>query len=399
MESTEWIVKRIKEISLKHRNRTAGEASVKACMDEMAEELGLWSDAVIKDEFEFHPRAFIGSIALMSFLDVCAVACLWAARIFGLRIYYYVSPALFLISLCLIVFEFALYRRPFDLLYPKRRSFNVFSVIKAGNGSRGKLIFCAHADAAYEMRMLAGLEARQFAALAAMGIIGMISFLVFGIINAFGAMGPGLTETLLAVETAFIPVFVPWFFFADWDVVADGANDDLTGCCIAMSIMKELHDKGVRPDHTDVCCLITDGEESGLRGAWAFAEKHKRELEKSMVIAVDTIHDAGELSIYHRGINFTRRNSPEVCGLIRRAGRECGADIPKTGFYPGANDADAFSRVGVRAAGLCAVPHRPPEYYHTRRDTWENIEPDCIELTRKVLMKAIELADGEDNIF
>ena len=191
-------------------------------------------------------------------------------------------------------------------------------------------------------------------------------------------------------------LYIPWLFFINWRVVVDGANDNLTGCYIAMSILKEMAENDERMDHTDVCVLITDGEESGLRGALAYAEAHRQELleSNSIVIALDTIHDPKELAIYHRGVNFTQKNSPEVCELLHDAGLACGRNLPYAGFYPGGTDAEAFSRYGIRAAGLCAVQHTPSAYYHTRRDTWDNLNEEGIAITRDVVKAAIQVFDG-----
>ena len=63
------------------------------------------------------------------------------------------------------------------------------------------------------------------------------------------------------------------------------------------SEMAEMADKDIRYEDTDVCCLITDGEESGLRGARAFANEFVEEMLSinTVVIAPDTIHSIEEL--------------------------------------------------------------------------------------------------------
>jgi putative aminopeptidase FrvX len=225
--------------------------------------------------------------------------------------------------------------------------------------------------------------------------IGVIVSLGFGILN----LALPLPDTALlafgTIEAVLLLAFIPFLFFVNWRTITDGANDNLTSCYLGMSILKEMADQGERLEHTDVCCLVTDGEESGLRGALCYAKAHRQELmdTNTLVIAADTIHDANELMIYHRGVNFTQQNSREVCELLHRAGLSCGVDLPYTGFYLGATDAEAFSRYGIKAAALCAVSHKPSFYYHTRFDTWDNLDEGCIELTRNILKSAITLYD------
>lgn len=392
---TEWAVGRIKEISTWFKGRKAGESSVKNCLDHMAAELKNWSDSVKRAPFSFHPHAFALSLPLMGAFDILAVISLWIAFFSGSPVFRALDPVFFFSAFLTLVFEFALYRRPLDRLLPKRHSFNVFAVRRAKAEPRRRVILCAHADSAYEMPMLCRLSPRLSCLIIFTAGLGMTALLIAGVLNAAGVFGERTPLALAIVQTAFLPSFIPFLFFVDWKTVVDGANDDLSGCLIAMGIMKEMHENSVRLAHTDVCCLITDGEECGLRGAMAFAEKHRDELEKAVVVAIDTIHDENEIRIYHRGINFTQRNSAKVCGLIRRAGLECGVDIPNTGFYPGATDADAFSRCGIPAAAICAVPHRPSTFYHNRRDTWENLSPECMELTGKIVRRLLKIIDEE----
>lgn len=93
--------------------------------------------------------------------------------------------------------------------------------------------------------------------------------------------------------------------------------------------------------------------------------------------------------VYPRGINGTQKNNEQLCSLIQKAGKNCGVPIGRAGFYPGANDADAFSRYGIKAAGLCGVRHKPSKYYHTRFDGWDNLDMDCVEKTRLILREAV----------
>ena len=151
--------------------------------------------------------------------------------------------------------------------------------------------------------------------------------------------------------------------------------------------------KDIRYDDTEICCLITDGEESGLRRTRAFANDNVEELLalNTIVIALDTIHSIEELKIFSRGINYTESNSEEVCNLLYFSGLKNGLDIPTAEFYPGANDSEAFSSVGIKAAAICGVAFTPQDYYHAVKDTYTNLNPECIALIRNVLKDAIDM--------
>ena len=397
-EYTTWITEQIRKICETYKNRTAGSESVRSAMRYMAGQLQSWSDSVKESAFTLHPHAFIASMGVHVFCDICATICFVLSVLFSSRLFAFISPLFFMTALLAAVFQYIRYDRLFDPLYPKREGINVFAVRKAQKTANQRIIFCGHADAAFEMPVfLRPKMAWAVYLLTLLANIGLLMGLTVGVLNLLIAIPSHTLKILAITETCFVPFYVPFFFFVRWNVVADGANDNLTGCYLSMSILKKMADEDIRLDHTDVCCLITDGEESGLRGAMAYAEANKRELleTNSIIIAVDTIRETDQLAIYHRGINFTQKNDPAVCELLHRAGLTCGIDLPYAKFYPGASDAEAFSRNGVPAAAICAVRHSTVSYYHTREDSWDNLDADCIETTRQILWNAAELFDKE----
>ena len=70
-----------------------------------------------------------------------------------------------------------------------------------------------------------------------------------------------------------------YYFFR----IADGANDNLSACFVVMSVLKEMKEKNIRYENTEVCCLITGSEEAGLRGALAYAQRHRKELSNTEI--------------------------------------------------------------------------------------------------------------------
>ena len=394
-EQTRWIMDEIRHVCENYKRRVAGSQSVRACMNYMAEQLRGFSDRVVMEPFTLHPQAWIGSIALQGTLDILGVLCYWLGYSLSARAFTALSVLFFLGSILSWVFEYVLYGPAFDFLYPKKDAVNLFAERKAAGETKRRIILCGHADAAYEISFFQHeLKAWMIYLLILGADTGMFFCCGFGIAALAGTAGTAL-RVFGIVELVLLVCYIPWLFFINWRVVVDGANDNLTGCYIPMSILKEMAENDERLENTDVCCLITDGEESGLRGALAYAEAHRQELldSNTIVIALDTIHDPKELAIYHRGINFTQKNSPEVCELLHEAGLACGRDLPYAGFYPGATDAEAFSRYGIKAAGLCAVQHTPSTYYHTRHDSWDNLNPEGIEITRAVVYQALRIAD------
>lgn len=401
MDYIKYITDGIESICKNHKCRSAGYESVKTAQAEMAEAMKDCVDEIRTQQFEMHPKAFIGSIPLDAFISLTACA-------FFLAGVHYAKPWFFIISLILtiatatiIIVEYVLFRPFTDRFYPKKTGQNLYMVRKAKNAPKRRIILCGHADAAYEMPLL-----KHFPTVLLFICIGS-AFLYWAVnfIFCYLALADFLPHKVLQVfawiEIVNSILYAPLLFFVDWNTVVDGANDNLTGCFLAMSILREMADKDIRYDDTEICCLITDGEESALRGARAFANEYVEELLSlnTIVIAPDTVHSVEELRIFSRGINYTESNSEEVCNLLYFASLKNGLDIPTAEFYPGANDSEAFSAIGVKAAAICGVAFIPKDYYHNVNDTYTNLNPECIKLVRKILKDAIKMFTKVGNAF
>ncbi len=393
---TRWICEAIKDTCKKHGGRPGGSHGTKSAMLDMMREGAAYSDTAELYPFTMHPEAFIGSISLGAFFDVMGVNFFILFLIYPYPVLSFLSALLFFISVSVVFFEFFLYLPFTDRFYPERKSHNLLLTRRAEGMSRRKIILVGHCDSAYELPFINRRPRALFITLITGAALGKALGLLFGTLSIFFTPTGTVAVALGAVECALLVFFVPFLFFVNWDCVTDGANDNLTGCFLGLSILKEMNDGGERLSNTDLCCLITDGEESGLRGAFAFAKDKAREFREAntVVIAVDTIHDPKELMIYDRGINFTQKNGEVAKNLLKTAGRSLGIDIPLSPFYPGATDAEAFSRAGVEASAICAVSHEPCDYYHTESDTHTNLCEGGIELVRRILISAIKIYDS-----
>ena len=393
MDYIKYITDGIESICKNHKRRSAGCESVKTAQAEMSEAMKDCVDEMRTQQFEVHPHAFIGSIPLDAFLSL--VACVFfVSGVYSGRLWcYMLSIALTVFAMIIIVMEYILYRPFTDRFYPKKTGQNLYMVRKAKNTPKRRIILCGHSDAAWEMPILKHFPTVLiYICIGATLLYWAVNF-VFCNMALADFLSPGTLHVFAVIEIVNALLFAPMLFFVDWRTVVDGANDNLTGCYLGMSIIKEMADNDMRYDDTEVCCLITDGEECGLRGALAFAYENVEELLSlnTVVIAPDTIHSVEELRIFSRGINYTESNSEEVCNLLYFAAIKNGLDLPSAEFYPGANDSEAFSAIGVKSAAICGVAFTPQDYYHTVKDTYTNLNPECIELIRNVLKDAIDM--------
>ncbi len=405
----------IRYICENFKRRSPGSKSERDAQAYFKTELEKYADDVIMEDFKLHPHAFMGFIIIAVTLSLVSVAMYW---LFPTYIYpgsqraefilAAIPPVLMLFSILMFLFEFLFYAEFVDFLFPKRVSRNVFAVRKASGTTKRRIIFSGHADAANEWTFSLHGQIKTLAPIMGFSIVGMFFIFVVTLARLVSALKlgfvpeivSGLWKPLGIVMFVFVPFIFCMYFFINWRVVVDGANDNLSACYVAMGVLKEMADNDFRFSDTDVCCLITGSEEAGLRGAKAFAKKHKKELQdiETVAITLDTMREIEQMQIYTQGCTGTVKDSEAVGDLLFEAGKNNGLEMKRASIYPGAVDAEGFSKHGIRACGFCGVNHDPKTYYHTREDTWTNINEDCINLSLDICLEAAKLYHSKGGI-
>ncbi len=402
----DYMLSGIKHVCLNYKNRSAGSKSEKECQKYFKKELSNWADQVDEETFTLHPKAFMGSILLTGLINIVSVILFWLSIKIGSIILLVIGAVTILFSVLLNTTETFLYCRLFDFLFPKAVSKNIMAK-RAPNGEvKRRIIFGAHADAAYEMTYtLHGQLKTTLPVLigsslgSAFVLISNIMLFIHSLVNKRIAI-EGIWTTMGIIEIAFIPFFIAVVFFTNWSFVVDGANDNLSACYVAMSVLKEMKQKNLRFENTEVCCLITGSEEAGLRGSLAYSEQHAEELlsVETIFIALDTMRENDKLKSIIVGQNGLVKNSVAVGELLNEAGENCGKEIEQSKLIFGASDAESFSRKKIRSCGFCGADLKPQLYYHTRYDTWDNISEECLQLSLEICLEASRLYDQNEGI-
>lgn len=401
-----YMVSGIEHVCKTFKNRAAGSKAESDCQKYFAKELKEWSDDVRVEPFTLHPKAFLGWIILAVICGLISVATFWLYSTINSWILPLVGVLSITFAALMFIFEFGLYRKFIDKLFPKATSHNVFATRHSKNETKRRIIFGGHSDAPYELTYsyLGGKKLVYFVMLGAnCGILFLLitNIILFTMILLGGPVSiSGIWLVVGIIDLLFIPFFIANLFFINWRCITDGANDNLSGCYVAMSVIRELALNDKRLDNTEVCCFLSGSEESGLRGALEFSKKHKRDLEKieTIFIAIDTLRETHQLQIYTVGQNGLQKNCEKVGQLIYKSAKSCGYDLPIAKPFPGATDAEAFSRHGLKSCGLCGVDHNIQPYYHTRCDTWTNIDAGCLEISFNVCNAAAKLYDSSNGI-
>ena len=406
-DNLDYMLEGIRYVCEHFKARSPGSQSERDAQDFFKGELGKYADEVISEDYDVHPGAFFGFIPPAAIFSLLSIVFYWIGHKAG-NGFIVAAVVLMLIAVSMFVGEFMLYREFIDFLFPKKVSRNVYGVRKSTSEPTRRIIFGGHTDAVNEWRYSYLGEIKTLGPVMAGGVIGMLyiffvnlAYFIRILVNHYQPVAiTGVWKVLGIGMFVFAPFVFLIIFFINYKIVVDGANDNLSANYVALSVLKTLEEHDIRFEHTEVGCLLAGGEEAGIRGSRAFARKHKKELQEieTVFIAMDTQREIEAMAIYTIGCTGTVHADEAVGDLIHEAGLNCGIDIPRADLYPGAIDSDAFAQEGLMSAGLCGVNHNPKRYYHTREDTADNLNPECINLSLEICLEALRLYEENGGI-
>lgn len=349
------------------------------------------------ESYPVHPRAFYGWIYFTCAFVLIAMVCFFFAPVIGIP--------LILAGFTLTILEFGIYKKAIDRLFKEKTSHNVTAIKKCTGETKRRIIFNGHPDATWEWPVNYALGGVGFEGHAIIVTVSALYFLVLSIIAviknglSFGMpdMASPLTKAGL-IGLIFVPFVIGLFFMVNYKRVVDGANDNLTGCYMGIAVLKALKDEGIELENTEIGVILTGSEEIGLRGAKAWVEAHSDDFKDvpTFIYSFDTINDPKYLMANYRDLNATVKSDAEVCDLFVEAAEAVGIHCSKGMIPPlgGAVDAAAFTQGGFRAAGITGLNHKLERYYHTRLDTYTNMNKQGIADCFAATVKTLEMFDN-----
>jgi len=390
--NTTYMYDKVKYVINTFGKRNSGSVGERSAQEYYARELKKYTDKVVIENFEVHPLSFLGWIPISMF-----------SLLLGLIFYFFIPAiglAFSLFALIPMYSQLIRFKQWFDPFFPKKTSCNVYGT-KAPNGEiKRRIIFVGHTDAAWEFYWHYKFG---FKGLITIGLVTLVSgvFLLGISIVRFATtvfegiiLTPELWSLPFILGACIVPFVIFWLMmlkFSNFKEVVDGANDNLSANMVAMAVVKAMQEDGFALENTEIGILFTGSEEIGIRGAKAFVNKHAKEMNDvpTAIVNLETLRDIKYLSILRRDINATIKNDHDIERLILKACENLSYDVSLDVVEVGATDAAAFSQAGMKATTLVAMAHQLENYYHTRRDTWDNMNPEvmsnvldiCIETT------------------
>lgn len=409
-KSAQYMIDEITHICKNIPKRTPGEEGEKLACEYMADVLkkdgGCETSKV--EPFSLHPKSFYGWV----YITV-------TTALLGVLLFYFMpilSVVLMAIGFFVMFMEFGIYKQFIDWMFPKRTGHNVTAIKKCTGEVRARIFFNGHPDAAWVWPVNNKLGGAAYESHIVLSVGGDLAWMIMSIIGivflhkktgSFYFTDFSVPNYIAVYSMPFfwlsiaMLVFVPFIFgmYFLWNpkVTVDGANDNLTGCYMGIAILKAMKDAGIELEHTEVGVILSGCEESGLRGAKAWVKQHGDEYKDvpTWIFAYDTIAESKFLAVNTKNMNGMIKSDPEATQTFLDSASELGIKCNKSMVPPfgGGVDSAAFAAGGYKSVGITALNHVLQDYYHTMKDTYTNLDKDCLEKCYATSVKVLEKFD------
>lgn len=385
-QAVAFMVREITHICRSMQKRSPGSEGERKAASYMADvlERECGCTDVKVEAFSDHPSAFYGYFWFSAAFDsLCALSFFlrpWLSIVFGAA------------ALLLFLFQFVLYKQVIDPLFPEKESVNVTAVRPCAGEVKRRIFLNGHIDAAWEFPLNYHFGGVVFEIPGVMAVIGVLFYIALGISRLCGA--GAWTQSAALWGLLFVPFFLLVGCTYDPRRVVDGANDNLSGCYMGIAILREMERNGVRLKDTELGVILTGSEEAGLRGAKAWCRAHQNDYRDvpTCILSFDTIHDPEKLMVNLKDLNGTVSSDPLLPACFLEAAKD--VHVPcKKGLVPlmgGSTDSAAFTQGGFRAVGITGLSHKLEDYYHTRRDSYDNLNETGLENCYLATLRFIE---------
>ncbi len=396
-ESTNFTVREIKKVCKNIGPRAPGSENEAKAQEYIKENCAKFADTVEQESFMISPRAFMAWPWLCATMETVAILLFIAGAFIpaAAMILECVSLGITLLAVFVIVWEFLLYKQLLDPFFKKAPSSNVIFTKKPSGDVQRRIILSGHVDSAFEWRFTnwGGAKLLRAAIYTAVGSLAVC--LILDILSIVLQPSDSVMFGFRIAEGVCILGLSVGFVFDDPKRAVDGASDNLTGVFSSLSVLQFLQTNNIQLEHTEVVAISMGAEECGLRGSKDYVKKHSFDDVETVFIGTDTLHDLEYMGVYSKDLSGTLKHDSKAIALMKKAGKLAGMDLPSMSLSLGATDAAAMTQGGVKSVAFIAVDPAPARYYHTRRDTAENLNINAIEKGVEVLLHATFLFDEQ----
>src|SRR5450755_3814376 len=151
-----------------------------------------------------------------------------------------------------------------------------------------------------------------------------------------------------------------------------GVSDDGAGVAVVLELARVF---SARTTRNDVIFLITDGEETGLRGARAFAERHPLTRRVGVVVNFEARGASGPSMMFETGSGNARLMDLFAHAVARPSASSVSYEVYK--LLPNDTDFSVYRKLGL--SGFNFAFSNSASLYHSARDNLQTIDPRSLQ--------------------
>lgn len=376
------------------------------------EELDKFCDKTFIDEFQARPAMYPQGL-----IKIAAIFGVLAPLFIPFRFPIPIFATIFIgLAFWVLYSELMLMKGWIWPFFKKKKSSNVFGIIKPSEEIKFRLIFEGHTDSAKEMNIASySPKARKYIAI--LGIYYLIHTIIFSI---WKLIGSGLNSGVYSIYEYYLfswtIVDLIYFFsliiifpFFIWTItgflgnaVVLGANDNLSASAVVIALGKYLAQN--KPKNIEVWVGSQGSEEVGDRGAEAFVEKYGALglLDNSYTVVLECCGAAEDMFLIERDMHQAVYDV-EINDMLREAHTEVKRDNPtlidiRSGRLKiGSCDACRYIHKGYKASALMGMEHLKNKAvnWHSINDAPNNINKKILMNFLDVCLKFVEIIDNK----
>lgn len=368
--------------------RDAGSQGEKEASAYYAERLRGVCDEVSEETFSVAPSAYYGWAHIVATVSLLAVASYFVSAM--------VSLLLAVVGIVVYLVQFGCNRHFFDPLYKSKTSQNVTAVKNPSGEIKNRVFFVAHVDACKEWSLNYRMGSIALGCAIVASFVGLVYLLVLNIVRwvLVGGLGASIASggMLIAgfVALVFVPCWIALYFNVNHKRVIDGANEDLSGCEVAVGLLERIDAQ--RLENTQIGVILTGGSTVGQRGAEAWCEAHNGEYADvpTTFIALNTLRETDALRVNTKELNGIVKNDAQTVDMIANIDNS----LTKGSLLLCATDSAMLSNHGFKSASITGYNQKCPQYLHTRYDSRDNVNAKCLERVYEIAVGVLKEIDG-----
>ena len=366
-------------------------AGSKACLEAgviLKDEIGKFADKVDLEEFTVHTGAFLGWVKVLVISYFLSGVFLWL----NMPI---ISLVLAVLSVLVLVLQFFLYKHFIDILWPKKKGTNVIGYIEPTEEIKNTVIVSGHHDSANIFNFF--IYQPDLYGLRTSGSIGLVfAMMILSVLLIFIPTSIITLILKIILSIGFLLIGQMWFFKNK--KATPGAGDNMISTSLSIEIGRHFSENRLK--NTRVIVASFDAEEEGLRGAYAYANKHKDEFKETptYLLNTDCPYYLKDIFFLTSDINGSVQMDEELAQELVDIATEKGypAKHQPIAFLTGGTDAGELAKKGVKATTLMGMPwtnNVRSHVYHTPKDTIDSIEKEAIRAIIDIYGEFIQQLD------